>query len=131
MPRTAAAKATKKAPVIPMPMLHVGVDWAKVDLLEGQQLYAKLKAEFERAGQILNARATMANDKEWLCFMAGREGCCPPKILRTGLPRSTDFSSKDPRTGLLRPARLCSEVCYLRYQQQLIDERKQRELGKL
>jgi len=126
MPRAAAAKKESPIEVAPrVAAIRVDVDWTKVPMPEAQQLYSQLKSEFEKAGQILNARS-MPQQKGYVCFMAGREKCCPAGVVHDGDPRGTDYSYKDPKTGLMVPVRICSENCWIRYQNMLIEERRKR-----
>jgi len=126
MPRTAAAKnPVEIAPRVAA--IRVDVDWTKVPMPEAQQLYAQLKGEYEKAGQILNARS-MPQEKGYVCFMAGKEKCCQKGVVHDGRPRGTDYSYKDPKTGLMPPGgvQICSENCWIRFQGMLIEERRKR-----
>jgi len=119
-PPAVAALAEKK------PILVVEVDWANMPVLLAQNYYAKLKAHFEKAGAILNARTTGSN-AEWICYMSDKSKDCPTKgQLHNTLPKSIDNSHIDPKTGLIQVVRLCSEICHIRYQQILIDERREK-----
>jgi hypothetical protein len=109
------------------PMLEINIPWSTMDLLEAQQWYAKLKAELERAGSILNTRLCDTGDA-YVCFMAGKPGACPKGVVRTGRPAGIDSAHKD-KNGLLKPAKICSERCWILYQKQLIDERREREMA--
>lgn len=107
------------------------VDWQNIGMPEAQQLYAKLKEEFERAGRILNSRLMHLEDSEFYeCFMAGKPNCCA-KGTKHRLPaRGTDYENgfRDPKTGLVMPVRICGENCWIRFQGLLIDERRERNL---
>lgn len=111
-------------------LIEVNVPWNTVPMLEGQRYYAKLKAEFERAGAILNARNCAEGEDGYVCFMAGKEGGCKKGVIRKGRPAGIDSSHKNPKTGLLEPVRICSERCWILYQGQMIEERRARELAR-
>jgi hypothetical protein len=146
MPRAATAKKVpfEKIEVVPpqpqvkKPMLLVNVDWGTLPIGEAQNLYAKLKSHFERAGAILNARTTGTN-AQWVCYMSDKKiPSGDPKIpdrpsdcptagqVQNTLPRFTDYSHVDPKTGLLSPVRICSENCSIRYNNMLIVERREK-----
>lgn len=146
MSRTAVAKkSTKQQPppdlaavIERKPVLVVDVDWSTMPVLLAQQYYAQLKAHFEKAGAILNARTTGSNG-QWVCYMADKStridgktkkpipSDCPTQgqVLNI-LPRFTDYSHVDNKTGLIDPVRICSEICSIRYNQILIDERREK-----
>ena len=147
MPRTAARKApirkiatTTAVPGIsvtaPVPerrpsTLHVDIDWATIPMPEAQGLYARLKEVFEKAGKILNARAMAATQVEFYeCFMAGKAKCCAKGTQHRMPARGTDYENghKDPKSGLVTPVLICSENCWIRYQEVLINERRDRNL---
>lgn len=111
-------------------LIEINVPWHTIPMLEGQKWYAKLREEFEKAGAILNARSCAEREEGYVCFMAGREGACKKGVVRTGRPAGIDSSHKNPKTGLLEPVRICSERCWILYQGQLIQERRERELGR-
>ena len=139
MSRTIAKRDIK--PVAPNPIaranipmlpwdIFVRADWQNLPMLEAQAAYARLRQDFEKAGAILNARSTGANT-EWRCYMSERSKDCPSKgQLHNTLPRFMDLSHKHPKTGLIEPVRCCSEICSIRYQSILIDERREREAPK-
>jgi hypothetical protein len=113
-----------------VPSIEVAVDWHGMPMLEAEQWYMRLRAEFERAGGILNARRCSENEAGYVCFMAGKENACKEGVIRTGRPAGIDSSYRDPKTGLFTPVRICSERCWVLYQGQLIQERKDRELAR-
>ena len=126
MPRAAAEKKETALEIAPrVAAIRVDVDWSKVPMQEARDLYAQLKSEFEKAGRILNSRS-MPQERGYVCFMAGKPKCCPTGVRHDGVPRGTDYSYKDPKTGLMTPVYICSENCWLRYQAVLIEERRQR-----
>ena len=121
MPPSQIAVLTEKKPV-----LVVDIDWANLPILQAQSLYATLKFYFEKAGSILNARTTGSN-AEWVCYMSDKGNDCPTKgQLHNTLPKSVDLSHVNPATGLTLPVRLCSELCHIRYQAILINERREK-----
>jgi hypothetical protein len=149
MPRSAAKKAPVKktttttiapgisitAPVLeppaatPAPLIHV--DWQNIPMPDAQTLYAQLKESFEQAGRILNARAMAATQVEFYeCFMAGKPKCCAKGTQHRMPARGTDYENghKDPKSGLVTPVLICSENCWIRYQEVLINERRDRNL---
>jgi hypothetical protein len=113
-------------PSIRKPVVVVDVDWATIPVLEAQNLYAQLRTHVQRAGDILNARTTRGDGK-WVCYMAGKPNCCPKGLVRDGLerPRFTDYSRTD-ANGLMVVVKICSENCSIRYNQVLIDERREK-----
>ena len=111
-------------------LVRVEVPWNTMPMLEAQKWYAKLKDEFEKAGAILNARSCAEHEEGYICFMAGKEGACKKGVIRTGRPAGIDSSHKNPKTGLMEPVRICSERCWILYQGMLIQERRERELGR-
>jgi hypothetical protein len=134
MPRVATAKKVpfEKIEVVPpqpqikKPMLLVDVDWGTLPIGEAQNLYAKLKSHFERAGAILNARTTGTN-AEWICYMSDKSKDCPTRgQVQSRLPSFTDYSHVNSKTGLIEPVRICSEICSIRYNDILIAERREK-----
>jgi hypothetical protein len=110
--------------------ISVTVPWDTLPILEAQQWYEKLKREFERAGTILNARLCAQTLDSFVCFMAGTEGACKAGVVHKGRPAGIDYQHKDEKTGLLQPAMICSERCWVLYQAKLIAERRDRELAR-
>jgi hypothetical protein len=109
--------------------LYINIPWNTMDVIEAQQWYAKLKLEFENAGRILNERTFQkANEASYECFMAGKPLCCKKGVKHMGIPRGLDNSYKDPETGLYKPVRVCSENCWIRYQDQRVRERREQYL---
>jgi hypothetical protein len=96
------------------------VDWEHIPMQEGQQFYAHLKAEFERAGKILNARS-MARTTGYTCFMCKKHF--------DGNPGFTDHSYVDPKTGLSPRVDCCGELCVINYNAMRINERHQRNVA--
>ena len=101
--------------------IDVHVDWANIPLGEGQQFYAQLKAEFERAGRILNARS-MERTSGYTCFMC--------KKFFTGNPGFTDYSYTDPETGLSPRIDCCGELCVINYNAMRINQRHARDVAR-
>ena len=101
--------------------IAVDVDWANIPLGEGQQFYAQLKAEFERAGRILNARS-MERTSGYTCFMC--------KKFFTGNPGFTDYSYTDPETGLSPRIDCCGELCVINYNAMRINQRHARDVAR-
>lgn len=99
--------------------IHVNVDWGRLPMPEAQTAYAKLKAELERAGTILNGRS-MPTPGSYICFMC--------KKSHLGDPRGKDFSYKNQKTGLMQVVEICGENCWRSYQELLITERREREM---
>jgi hypothetical protein len=131
----ARVSAHRKEPVevmppIVKPLIDVTVPWESLEILEAQQWYAILKKEFERAGAILNARLCAQTQDSFVCFMAGTEGACKAGVIHKGRPAGIDYQHKDSKTGLLQPAMICSERCWVLYQAKLISERRERELAR-
>ena len=126
---TGAAPQPPPVAEIPHVLIEVRVDWAKMDMVEAKLWYQRLKTEFENAGNILNARLTRIHAQNWTCFMAGKVGCCKKGITHSGIPRGTDLEYKDPETQLTKPVRVCSELCWLRYQDERITERRNRYIA--
>ena len=111
--------------------LFIEVDWQNIPMDEAQGLYARLKVAFERAGAILNARLMHADDPDtYECFMAGKPKCCAAGTRHQMPPRGQDYENgmKDPKTGLIIPVRICSELCWIRYQDMLITARRERQM---
>ena len=144
MPRSTAKKAPIRkiittatvgpaisiAPVPGVPEL-IHVDWQNIPMPDAQILYAQLKESFEKAGRILNARAMAATQVEFYeCFMAGKAKCCAKGTQHRMPARGTDYENghKDPKSGLVSPVLICSENCWIRYQEVLINERRDRNL---
>lgn len=97
----------------------VEVDWEHIPFQEGQQFYAHLKAEFERAGKILNARS-MERTSGYTCFMCKKHF--------NGNPGFTDHSYVDPQTGLSPRVDCCGELCVINYNAMRINQRHQRDV---
>jgi len=121
-----------RKPVPPVPTgraaLVIDVDWHGIPMQDAKNLYAELRRQFEAAGAILNARAMTEGTSEFYeCFMAGKDKCCPKGNKYRMPPRGQDYEngSKDPRTGLVTPVRICS----IRFQDLLIKQRRERFLG--
>jgi hypothetical protein len=93
----------------------VDVDWEHVPMLAGQQAYATLRAEFEKAGKILNARS-LKTDLGFQCFMCHGDF--------DGMPAFRDDSYKDEKTGLLVPVRICGQMCLERYNLMCFERRR-------
>ncbi len=136
MPKAAARKTRESTPQpvpVDVPLFELRIDWNSMPLLEAQQWYAKLKAEFENAGRILNARASNKLSEGYECFMAGKSvngtKACAKGITHSGIPRGVDYSYRDPETGLLCVARICSERCWILYNQFRIDQRRERYIA--
>ncbi len=121
---------TPVAPIGPRPTkLEIDVDWQFLPMGEAQEVYAKLKVAFESAGHILNARSR-PDGEFYTCFMAGKPKCCKPGELHRRPARGRDFENgmKDPATGLVTPVEICSENCWIRWQDVLIKARRDRFL---
>ncbi len=101
--------------------IAVDVDWEHITIQEGQQFYAHLKAEFERAGRILNARS-MERISGYTCFMCKKHF--------DGNPGFTDHSYVDPKTGLSPRVDCCGELCVINYNAMRINERHQRSIAR-
>lgn len=97
----------------------VQVDWEKTPMPDAQQFYAHLKAEFEKAGKILNARS-MATVSGYTCFMCHKHF--------NGNPGFTDHSYIDPATGLSPRVDCCGELCVIHYHKMRIDQNLARRL---
>ena len=124
---------TPSGAVMGDPALFVpgAVDWQNIPMAAAQTLYAQLKEAFEKAGKILNARAMAATQVEFYeCFMAGKAKCCAKGTKHRMPARGTDYENgvKDPKTGLITPVLICSENCWIRFQEVLINERRDRNL---
>jgi hypothetical protein len=100
--------------------IAVDVDWEHIPMQEGQQFYAHLKAEFERAGKILNARS-MQRTSGYTCFMCKKHF--------DGNPGFTDHSYVDLKTGLSPRVDCCGELCVINYNAMRINERHQRNVA--
>ena len=99
--------------------ISVEVDWQKIPMREAQEWYAYLKAEFEKAGKILNARS-MERVSGYTCFMCKKHF--------EGMPGFTDHSYVDPKTGLSPRVDCCGELCVIRYNEMRINQRHQRDI---
>lgn len=124
VPSTAAVSFI--APIPPMngtavvkAAISVEVDWQTIPMPEGQHFYAILKAEFEKAGRILNARA-MQQFEGYTCFMCH-------KTFR-GRPGFVDHSYLDPKTGLAVLVQCCGELCVINYNKYRIQLRLEQSL---
>jgi hypothetical protein len=126
------AKAAKEHPRVPW------VDWENIPLADARILYGQLKAEFDKAGTILNARAMPAQNERYVCFICPctcakkstsvyaedhEEDC---KKIHPGEARGKDDAYRDPKTGLYVPIRICGERHWIEYQNMRIQERYQR-----
>ena len=133
-------QAHKLPDAVTNPEIHVDVDWAGLPMQRAQMFYQQLKVEFEKAGRILNERSFPPNIGRYACFMCACT-CKPPsqstnpidhapgcKKVHEGDARGKDDSYKDPKSGLYVPVRICGEEHWIRWQQRLIDERRQREM---
>jgi hypothetical protein len=152
-PKTSPPKAAPPLP--PNPEIHyhvnvnaitwairIGVDWLNLPMLEAQAAFHTLQTEYQRAAKLLNERA-MDRSEHFHCFMAGTEGACKLGTLYSSRPMFIDNAYKAPPgghknllTGQITPeglyvqVRICSERCHALYQAKLIQERRDRELGK-
>jgi hypothetical protein len=113
--------------------LVIDVDWQHLPMQDAKNLYAELRRQYEAAGAILNARAMSEGSSEFYeCFMAGKDKCCMKGNKYRMPPRGQDYENgvRDPRTGLVTPVRICSENCWIRFQDLLIKARRERNIGK-
>lgn len=101
--------------------IDVQVDWEHIPIPDGQQFYAHLKYEFERAGRILNSRS-MERISGYTCFMCKKHF--------NGNPGFTDFSYTDPETGLSPRIDCCGELCVINYNALRINQRHQRDVAR-
>jgi hypothetical protein len=125
-----------RTPIPPAPTrsaaLVIDVDWNGLPMQDAKNLYSELQRQYEAAGKILNARAMTEGTSEFYeCFMAGKDKCCPKGNKYRMPPRGQDYENgvKDPRTGLVTPVRICSENCWIRFQDLLIKARRDRFLN--
>ena len=95
----------------------ISVDWEHLPMPEAQTADAKLRKEFERAGEILNSRS-MPDPGSYTCYMC--------ESVHLGDPRGKDDSYIHPRTGLAERVRICGENCWLAYMDFRIKERSLR-----
>lgn len=130
--------APPPVPSIRKPVIVVDVDWGNIPVADAQNLYAELRRQADRAAQILNARTTRGDGK-WVCYMSDKKrpdkdgnltiesDCQTRGVVHDGLerPRFTDYSRTD-RNGLMVVVKICSEMCSIRYNQVLIDERREK-----
>lgn len=107
--------------IVEKSFIAVEVDWERIPVSEGQSFYAQLKAEFEKAGRILNARS-MQRTSGYTCFMCGEHF--------EGQPKYTDHSYTDPKTGLVPTVYCCGEHCVILFNAKVIGERHARELAR-
>lgn len=98
--------------------ISIDVDWKNLPMPEAEKFYQQLKKEFDKAGLVLNARHTESRRGIYACTICGTR--------HEGLPKGEDLSWKDPETGLISPVRTCSEVCWLKHQQNMIEARRSR-----
>lgn len=94
--------------------INVNVDWEHIPMPAAQTFYAHLRAEFEKAGKILNARSN-AHFSGYDCFMCKKHF--------NGNPGFTDYSYRDPETGLSPRVDCCGELCVINYHKFRIDMR--------
>lgn len=94
--------------------IDIDIDWHDVPMNEAQEAYSILRTEFEKAGRILNERS-MPAPGSYKCFMC--------QIVHPGDARGKDDSYEDPETKLRVPIRICSELCWISYQDYRIKER--------
>ncbi len=99
--------------------ITIDVNWKELPMQDAQAAYAQLRKEFEKAGSILNARS-MPAPGTYKCFMC--------KQTHVGQPRGTDYSYINADTGLMEPVLICGELCWIRYQELRIKERREREM---
>lgn len=102
------------------PLITVSVDWQHIPMLEGQLAYSILKAEFEKAGRILNARS-MERHEGYTCFMCHKAF--------KGRPGFVDHSFLDPLTGLAKLVECCGELCVINYNKYRINLRLEKALA--
>ena len=131
-----------RAKCLKVTLEELHVPWDRLPMEQARALYAQLKGEFEKAGNILNARSFPPNIGRYACTMCGctckdkrhkqsvnpadhEPGC---KKVHEGDARGKDDSYKDPETGLYVPVRICGEEHWIRWQQKLIEERRERNL---
>lgn len=88
--------------------------WVTLPIAEAQQEIAKLKKEYEHALRVINQR--LMEPKMFACYICGTE-------MRDGQQRGSDFTSTDPKTGLLILAHFCSELCWNRHQKNQIEQK--------
>jgi len=94
--------------------INIDVDWDNLPMPEAQTFYAHLRAEFEKAGKVLNARSN-AHFSGYDCFMCKKHF--------NGNPGFTDYSYRDPATGLSPRVDCCGELCVINYHKFRIDMR--------
>jgi len=144
LPKTDSHQALPPAPVSNRPpstgyAIMVNVDWQNLPLQLARNAFEQLSKEYETAAKILNERATTKPGEQFSCFMAGKPNCCQIGKVYSNMPRFTDLAYKAPRggykdlrTGQITPEGLavrvdiCSENCYMRYNEVLIAERRER-----
>lgn len=110
-------------------VMQIDVDWQFLPMGEAQQFYARLKDALEKAGSILNARS-MPEGEFYLCYMAGRPKCCDKGRLYRRPAKFRDYENgpADPKTGLVIPVEICGENCSIRYNDILIQARRERHM---
>jgi hypothetical protein len=97
------------------PQIIVEVDWDNLPIEVAQSAFSILQKHVEYAGKVLNARTTRRPDKEcWNCH----------KPMPDGKEAFKDDGYHDPKSGLIIPIRCCSEVCYIKYSEMRIRERR-------
>jgi hypothetical protein len=96
--------------------IHIDVNWERLPMQEARLAYAELKAQFEKAGYILNSRSG-TEQPSYVCFIC--------KKAHAGLPAFRDFAGwKDPVTNLIVPVGICGTICYEKYNRKLFEKRR-------
>lgn len=85
-----------------------GIDWWNSPMEDCEREAARLRDDWQRAIQILDTRRSQLPRRKWNCAVCGRE-------MNDGEWKFKDDSRRDPKTGMVMPAVVCSVTCYTRY----------------
>ena len=98
-----AAPEEIKAEDFAVPVIDIRIDWNTIPLTQAQNLFGKLKAELDKAARVMNQRLS---DRP--SFPCSGPGC--GTLIKDGEEKFKDCA--------FVPARyICSEKCYMNYQQ--------------
>lgn len=85
-----------------------GIDWWKDPIPDCELELQKLRDAWQAASNILGARQAQLPRKKWYCAVCGA-------VMEDGQWKFKDDSRRDPQTGLVSPAVVCSITCYSKY----------------
>jgi hypothetical protein len=83
-------------------------DWWHSPLQECEDALISLRDQWQKANEIVSTRQAQVPRKKWFCHVCGKE-------MEDGQWKFKDDSRRDPQTGLVSPAVVCSITCYTKY----------------